>query len=83
MGAGAVTAPEELRAGDLAAFEPSNDAIEFEARSDAELVIGSAVPHGHDLVLGHFSVHTSADALRQGEARIAAIHSRLVQEGKL
>lgn len=83
VGAGAVAVPDDLRQGDLAAFEPSNDAIEFEARSDAEFVVGSAAPHDHDLVLGHYSVHTSADALRQGEARIAAIRLRLVQERKL
>ena len=75
--------PDELRAGDLIAFEPSNGAIEFEARSAAEFVVGSAVPHDHDLVLGYYSVHTSPDALRAGEARIAAIKSRLVQEGRL
>src|SRR4029077_19671841 len=59
LGSGAVAVPDELVHGDLAAFEPSNEAIEFEARSDAELVIGSAAPHDHDLVLGHYSVHTS------------------------
>jgi redox-sensitive bicupin YhaK (pirin superfamily) len=83
VGAGAVTVPDELRHGDLAAFEPSNEAIEFEAQSDAEFVVGSAVPHDHDLVLGYHSVHTSADALRKGEARISAIQARLVQEGRL
>lgn len=83
VGAGAVAVPDDLRQSDLAAFEPSNDAIEFEARSDAEFVVGSAVPHGHDLVLGSYSVHTSAAALREGEARIAALRSRLVQEGRL
>ena len=83
MGAGAVAVPDELRHGDLAAFEPSNDAVEFEAQSDAELVVGSAVRHDHDLVLGYHSVHTSADALREGGARISAIQARLVQEGRL
>jgi hypothetical protein len=34
-------------------------------------------------VLGYYSVHTSANALREGEARISAIKARLVQEGKL
>ena len=33
VGSGAVAVPDELGHGDLAAFEPSNDAIEFEARS--------------------------------------------------
>jgi redox-sensitive bicupin YhaK (pirin superfamily) len=83
VGKGAVAVPDALRAGDLAAFEPANGAIEFEAQSDAEFVVGSGVPHDHDLVLGYYSVHTSAAALRQGEARIAAIKSRLVQEGRL
>jgi hypothetical protein len=83
VGAGAVTVPDELRHGDLAAFEPSNGAIEFEAQSDAEFVVGSAVPHDHDLVLGYHSVHTSADALREAAARISAIQARLVQAGRL
>jgi redox-sensitive bicupin YhaK (pirin superfamily) len=83
VGAGAVTVPDELRQGELAAFAPSEDAIELVARSDAELVVGSAVPHDYDLVLGRHSVHTSADALREGEAKIAAIRARLVREGRL
>src|ERR1700730_15474089 len=83
VGAGAVTVPDDLRHGDLAAFEPSNKAIEFEAQSDAEFVVGSAVPHDHDLVLGYHSVHTSAAALREAAARISAIQARLVQAGRL
>jgi redox-sensitive bicupin YhaK (pirin superfamily) len=83
IGSGAVAVPDLLQQGELAAFQPSNEAIEFEARSDAEFVLGSAVPHDHDLLLGYYSVHTSADALREGEARIAAIKARLAQEGRL
>jgi redox-sensitive bicupin YhaK (pirin superfamily) len=83
VGAGAVTVPDELRHDDLAAFEPLNEAIEFQGQSDAELVVGSAVPHDHDLVLGYHSVHTSVDALREAAARISAIQARLMQEGRL
>jgi redox-sensitive bicupin YhaK (pirin superfamily) len=83
VGSGAVAVPDELQYGDLAAFEPSNDAIEVEAQSDGEFVVGSAVRHDHGLVLGYYSVHTSADALHEGEARISAIRARLVQEGRL
>ena len=83
VGAGAVAVPEELREGDLAAFEPSNAAIELVALSDTEFVLGSAVRHDHDLVLGYYSVHTSAEALREGETRIAQIQARLAQEGRL
>jgi redox-sensitive bicupin YhaK (pirin superfamily) len=82
IASGAVSVPDELRRGDLVVFERSNGAVEFEALSDAEFVLGSAVPHEHDLVLGYYSVHTTPDALRDGEAHIAAIKRRLVQEGR-
>jgi len=74
---------DELRQGELVAFKPSNTVMEFEAQSDAEFVVGSAVPHDYDLVLGSHSVHTSAEALREAETRILAIETRLIQEGKL
>ena len=74
---------DELRQGELVAFKPSNAVIEFEAQSDAEFVVGSAVPHDYDLVLGSHSVHTSAEALREAEARISAIETQLIQQGKL
>jgi redox-sensitive bicupin YhaK (pirin superfamily) len=59
--------------GELAVFEESNDAIEFEAIEDTGFVIGSAVKHPYDLVLGAYSVHTSRAALDKGEKRIAEI----------
>jgi redox-sensitive bicupin YhaK (pirin superfamily) len=77
------TPDDELRHGDLAAFEPSSEALEFEALTDTEFVLGSAAPHEHDLVSGYYSVHTSRAALRDGEAHIASIMPRLVQEGRL
>ncbi|HEY1537291.1 MAG TPA: hypothetical protein VGF76_24890 [Polyangiaceae bacterium] len=66
-----------------APFERSNDAVEFEALTDTELVLGSAAPHEHALVLGYYSVHTSPNALRDGERQIAVIGARLAQEGRL
>jgi len=80
---GILSAPGELRHGDLAAFEPSSKAVEFEALADTEFVLGSAAPHEHDLVLGYYSVHTTPDALREGEAHISSIKERLIQEGRL
>jgi len=80
---GALSTPDELREGDLAAFEASSEAVEFEALTDAEFVLGSAAPHEHDLASGYNSVHTSPDALRVGEAHIASIKVQLVQEGRL
>jgi redox-sensitive bicupin YhaK (pirin superfamily) len=83
VGIGSVLVPDELQQGDLVAFEPSSAAIEFEAQSDAEFVLGSAVPHDYDLILGSHSVHTSAEALREAEGRISEIQTRLIQQSRL
>src|SRR6267154_2485215 len=83
IASGVLSAPDELRHGDLAAFEPSSKAVEFEALTDTEFVLGSAMPHDHDLVLGYYSVHTSPEALRDGEAHISLIKKRLVQDACL
>jgi redox-sensitive bicupin YhaK (pirin superfamily) len=83
VASGTVSVPDELQQGDLAAFEPSSEAVEFEARTDAEFVVGSAVPHKHDLVLGSHSVHTTPAALRDAQAHLSALQTRLVQEGRL
>ena len=83
VASGVLSAADELRHGDLAAFEPSSEAVEFEALTDTEFVLGSALPHKHDLVLGNYSVHTTPGALRDAEAQISLIRERLVQEGRL
>jgi redox-sensitive bicupin YhaK (pirin superfamily) len=83
VGMGSVLVPDELQQGELVAFTPSSAAIEFEAQADAEFVVGSAVPHDYDLILGSHSVHTSREALRKAEARISEIQMRLIQEGRL
>jgi redox-sensitive bicupin YhaK (pirin superfamily) len=83
VASGTVFVPDELRQDDFAAFEPSSEAVEFEARTDAEFVVGSAVPHRYDLVLGSHSVHTTPDALRDAQAHISEMRARLVQEGRL
>ena len=75
IASGAVSVPDELRHGDFAAFEASDEAVEFEAITDTEFVLGSAAPHRHDLVLGRYSVHTTPAALRNGEAFIEAIRA--------
>jgi redox-sensitive bicupin YhaK (pirin superfamily) len=82
-GKGQVATPELVDEGEIAIFEPGGGAVEFVARSDAEFVLGSAVPHDHELVLGYYSVHTTPDALQKGEANIQAIRRRLVQQGRL
>jgi hypothetical protein len=59
--------------GELAVFEESDAAIEFEAIDNTGFIIGSAVKHPWNLVLGAYSVHTTRHALEKGEARIAEI----------
>ena len=83
IASGVLLTPESLQHGDLAAFEPSNEAVEFEALVDTEFVLGSAVPHNHDLVTGYYSVHTSPRALRDGEAHILSIRETLIRERRL
>jgi len=83
VASGAISVPDELQRGDLAAFEPSSAAVEFEALTDTEFVVGSAVPHKYDLVLGSHSVHTTPAALRDAQTHISGIRTRLVQEGRL
>lgn len=83
VGKGHLSAPESLHSGVLAVFDESTDAIDFHAEVDTEFVLGSAVKHSHNLVLGHYSVHTSAAALREGEERIGRIGRQLREAGRL
>jgi hypothetical protein len=80
---GTVAAPETVSAGEAVVFEEGEKRIEFEAATDAAFILGSAVKHPHDLVTGHYSVHTTIDALRLGEANIEAIGRRLHNQGVL
>jgi redox-sensitive bicupin YhaK (pirin superfamily) len=81
--AGRIDAPEPVTAGELAVFEESNRPLELASRGDAGFVLGSAIKHPHDLVLGSYSVHSSAATLRRGEAEIQRIGQRLRAQGRL
>jgi redox-sensitive bicupin YhaK (pirin superfamily) len=84
IGKGAVeTSSQVLKHGEIVVFEAGEDPVEFKARTDTEFMIGSAAPHPHDLVLGYYSVHTSAEALQIGEAQIAAIRNALAAKGRI
>jgi len=80
---GKLATPEIVDKGDLAVFEESNGALEFEALDDTGFILGSAVKHPHELALGMYSVHTSQQALARGEAKIAEIGKRLRAEGRI
>jgi redox-sensitive bicupin YhaK (pirin superfamily) len=83
VSAGKLHTSETLVAGEMAVFEESNGAITIRAEQATRFVLGSAVKHPHDLVLGYYSVHTSRAALDAGEAEIRRIGSQLQSAGKI
>jgi len=80
---GALRTPELIASGELAVFEESNGALVIEADSPSRFVLGSAAKHPHDLVLGHYSVHTTQAALLAGESEIQRIGNQLASAGLL
>jgi redox-sensitive bicupin YhaK (pirin superfamily) len=80
---GRLRSNEPIEVEQVAVFEESNGAIEVQAEGDTSFVFGSAIKHPYPLVLGRYSVHTSSDALRRGEAEIRRIGERLRAEGRL
>lgn len=83
VNAGQLDAGGPVGSGELAVFDESGGAIDFVAHGDTAFVLGSAVKHPHELVMGDYSVHTSRAALAQGEAEIRSIGTRLWREGRL
>lgn len=83
MGEGALSAPTTLTTGDLVTFDGSGGAIAFEAQTDTAFVLGTGVQHPHGLHMGPYSVHTSADALQQGQLGIRQRAHVLRQQGRL
>ena len=79
---GALIAGERVSKGELAIFEKSETPLTLEgAEGGATFVLGSAVPHPYQLHLGAYSVHTSAEALAEGERHIREIKQRLDASG--
>lgn len=80
---GTLSAGDVVPAGEMAVFEDGATQIDFagQGTGDTIFVLGSAVPHEHALHLGAYSVHTTAEALSQGEQRIAALARQLAEAG--
>ncbi len=78
---GRLRAAEAVGAGELVVFAATTAPVSVTADSDVVFVFGSAVPHPHPLVLGDYSVHTSAPALEHGEAQIRRIGAQLQVRG--
>jgi redox-sensitive bicupin YhaK (pirin superfamily) len=83
VGKGAIYAGEQASKGELAIFDSSDTPITLEGMSGtgATFVLGSAVPHPYPLHLGSYSVHTSAEALAEGERHIRELKQRLDAAG--
>ena len=80
---GRLIASETVGTGEVAVFEESNGFIDLRADGATSFVLGSAIKHPHPLVLGYYSVHTSATALARGEAEIRRIGTWLSATGRL
>jgi redox-sensitive bicupin YhaK (pirin superfamily) len=80
---GELDAGERISAGEMVVFDRGEAPIRLIASgdTDAVFVLSSAVPHPHDLHLGNYSVHTSAEALERGERRIAELGAKLAAAG--
>jgi redox-sensitive bicupin YhaK (pirin superfamily) len=61
----------------LLVFQNGETPIRFTADESVGFVLGSAVPHQHELVMGPYSVHTSRQALTRGLAEIDRIGATL------
>jgi redox-sensitive bicupin YhaK (pirin superfamily) len=80
---GVVRASGEPLEKTLAVFAECDAPIDFVAETDTGFAIASAAKHPYPLVLGAYSVHTSEQALAQGEAQIARIGEQLYAEGRI
>jgi len=80
---GVLRASSPVLTGEIAVFAPSEQEISFAAEGDTGFVLGSAAKHPHDLALGNYSVHTSAEALRKGETEIRRIGQQLRAKGTI
>ncbi len=64
--------------GELLIFSDDDGPISLQpGPHGATFVLGSAVPHRHELHVGYYSVHTSAETLEMGERKIATLRKDL------
>lgn len=68
---------------EIAIFDKNTAILAVKARGVANFVLGSAATHPHPLFTGHYSVHTTEDALKLGEAGIRKVGKLLKVAGKI
>lgn len=83
LASGEVQAGEGVSAGEMVVFQDGEAPIQLRnaGEADAVFVLGSAVPHRHELHLGNYSVHTSPQALEAGELQIAQLYRKMTAAG--
>lgn len=76
---GELLTEEAISTGEMVIFEPGEAPISLTASGtgDTVFVLGSAIAHPHPLHLSRHSVHTNAQALAAGLARIAELQQQL------
>ena len=80
---GVVQIGEDSVSGEIAVFKSGVNPISMRAIRSVNLMIGSVAQHPHNLVLGHYSVHTTLAALVAREAGIHEVGERLRRDKKL
>lgn len=74
---GELSTPEAAYKPEIVVFDESTSGIRIQAKGDSSFVFGAAIKHPHDLVMGYYSVHSSREALEQGEKEIERIGNQL------
>lgn len=68
---------------ELIVFDEGNGNLEFQAKKDCSILLGSAKKHEFPLVLGPHSIHTNIKSLENSKQRIVEIGDQLKRDGKL
>lgn len=80
---GSIDVSGEMLSKEIAVFDTRPAPLTLQAHGEVNFVVGSAVRHPHPLITGHYSVHTSDDALKIGEEGIKKVGKRLKAEGRI
>jgi redox-sensitive bicupin YhaK (pirin superfamily) len=80
---GQLKVPDLLEERELVVFGESGREVRVQAVGKTRFILGSAVKHKHELVLGRNSVHTSREALASGVQEIKRIGEELRLAGRL
>ncbi|HSI28073.1 MAG: pirin family protein [Methylophilus sp.] len=80
---GSIRVSGETLSNEIAIFDSKPAPLTLQAQGASNFVLGSAVKHPHPLITGHYSVHTTDDALRIGEEGIRTVGKRLKAEGRI